>query len=118
MTVKNQVRTVRGLLVKSNLLVGAEKFEFDGDNQSVFDTLNSFIGANHGTVIADSQSGVLLWVDEDAVLSRKEVNLKLTMMTGQPVYGDAVMIGYESTEDGGSRFVSLQADLYTNLVGN
>ena len=118
MAVKNEVRTVRGLFVNANAAIGAEKVEFPADNQSVFDILNSLIGADHGTVIAVSDR-ILLWVDEDATLRKKSANIKLSMLAGQPVYGNGVMIGYEHTEDDqGTRFVNLDPDVYNYLIGN
>ena len=118
MAVKNEVRTVRGLFVNANPERGAEKVEYPADDQSVFDILNSLIGADHGTGIAVSDK-ILLWVDEDASLRGKSVNLKLSMLSGQPVYGNGVMIGYEHTEDEqGTRFVNLDPDVYNYLIGN
>lgn len=118
MAVKNEVRTVRGLFVNANAAIGAEKVEFPADNQSVFDILNSLIGADHGTVIAVSDR-ILLWVDEDATLRKKSANIKLSMLAGQPVYGNGVMIGYEHTEDDqGTRFVNLPSEIYNHLIGH
>lgn len=117
MTVKNEVRTVRGLFVNSNPAIGAEKFECPADGQGVFDILNSLVGADHGTVIVVSDK-ILVWVDEDATLRKKNANIKLSVLTGQPVYGNGLMIGYEHTEDDqGTRFVNLPTEVYDHLIG-
>ena len=118
MTVKNQVRTVRGLFVSQNPMVGAEKFEFAADNDGVFDVLNSRIGARHGKVIV-VQENILIWVSEDTKNTNDNINIKLSLMTGQAIYGNGVLIGYESTEDDlGSRFVDLPSSVYDHLVGH
>ena len=118
MTVKNQVRTVRGLFVNRDATVGAEKFVFDGDSTDCFDTLNSRIGADHGKVIV-VQENILIWVSEDTKNTNDNINIKLSLMTGQAIYGNGVLIGYESTEDDlGSRFVDLPSSVYDHLVGH
>ena len=114
-------RIAVGLFVPCSNLKMASHFEVNrGDS---YMGLNTAIGADTGAVVTvdfpcgkskiDGASSIL-WIDDDGFNKGLPVNERLSLMTGLPIFGDAVWIGYNK-EDG--EVESLPSALYDEFLG-
>lgn len=115
-------RIAVGLFVPCSNLKMASHFEITLNGDSYMG-MNTAIGADTGAVVTvdfpcgkakiDGASSIL-WIDDDGFNKGLPINERLSLMTGLPIFGDAVWIGY-NRDDGDIE--SLSSALYDEFLG-
>ena len=121
--VSNLIQTIVGIGVDADPSIPSNKCEVVND-MNVIDTLNDCVGAADGEMVAIIVGNdMMLWTDGKAQEKGQPINLRASLVSGQPVHGRAVFIGinhgwdeYSSTAL--SPLCDLPKDVYNHLIGH